>query len=185
MIKSIIFGIISFIVAIGILLLFIWDTSLNNELIATKEELAITVQNFELESKKTNQLGAELHQTTKKLAAADTTIADLKAVEYELVYMGEFKITYYCDERYDHICGGNGVTASGQPTEIEWTAAADWSVLPSGSVIYIDGVGFREITDVGGSVKGNHIDVLVPKHDIALDFGIEYEEVWLLVKKDS
>ena len=108
------------------------------------------------------------------------------STEYELVYMGDFKITYYCDEEYKHICGyGDHMTASGKSTEIGWTAAADWDVLPNGSVVYIEGIGFREISDVGGAVNGKHIDVLVEEHNEALDFGTDHEGVWLLIKKGS
>jgi 3D (Asp-Asp-Asp) domain-containing protein len=120
-----------------------------------------------------------------ELYAANVIIADLKSEDYDLVYIGDFTITYYCDERYSHICGGNGVTASGKQTEVGVTAAADWSVLPKGSQIYIEGIGFREVQDVGGGVNGNHIDVLVQSHDEALSLGTSSEGVWLLVKTNS
>lgn len=183
MFRSIIFGILTISIAILILYLFVYGAHLHQAWMATQEELTIAVENLKLESRKSSELGVELNKTTKELANANVTISDLKAIEYELVYIGDFKITYYCDERRTHICGGNGITASGKPTEVGWTVAADWSVLPNGSLIYIDGVGFREVQDVGGGVKERHIDVLVQEHDEALDFGVEYEEVWLLVKK--
>ena len=185
MIRSIIFGILAISIAILILYLFAWGTHLNQELLATQDELAITVENLKLESRKSSELGVELNKTTKELTSANATISDLKTIEYELVYIGDFKITYYCDERRAHICGGNGITASGKPTEVGWTVAADWSVLPNGSLIYIDGGGFREVQDVGGAVKERHIDVLVQEHSEALDFGVEHEDVWLLVKKGT
>jgi 3D (Asp-Asp-Asp) domain-containing protein len=119
------------------------------------------------------------------LAEAMATVANLKSEEYEIIYMGEFKITYYCDELGSHVCGGNGVTASGEQTVVGITAAADWSILPQGSKVYIESVGFREIQDVGGGVKGNHIDVLVETHQDAIDLGTHDEGVWLLVKKES
>lgn len=120
-----------------------------------------------------------------KLLVATYDLDTLKSDEYELVNLGEFKITYYCDQRYDHICGGNGITKSGKPTEVGVTAAADWSVLPKGSIVYIEGIGFREIQDVGGAVKSNHIDVLVRDHSEALKLGVDTESVWILVKKTS
>lgn len=119
-----------------------------------------------------------------KLDKANQTIADLTGDEYELVYLGDFKITYYCDESREHICGhGNNMTASGKPTEVGWSAAADWGVLPNGSIVYINGIGWREICDVGGSVNGKHIDVLVSDHSTALQLGVGTENVWILVKK--
>lgn len=185
MIKNIIFCVVSLLFAIAILFTFVWATSLRDELTVAQAELIAVNGNLLLERRKMSELGIELDRATKELGAANATISDLKAIEYELVYMGDFKITYYCDERRNHICGGNGVTASGKETEVGVTAAADWNVLPNGSVVYIDGVGFREITDVGGAVNGNHIDVLVQGHNEALDRGVEHQDVWLLIKKGS
>lgn len=119
------------------------------------------------------------------LADAMATVSNLKSEEYEIIYMGEFKITYYCDARHEHICGGNGITASGEQTVVGITAAADWAILPQGSKVYIESVGFREIQDVGGGVNDNHIDVLVETHQDAIDLGTHNEGVWLLIKKDS
>jgi 3D (Asp-Asp-Asp) domain-containing protein len=149
--------------------------SANESLSAYQSDLAMTRDALISEQDKNSWLQADLD-------AANTTIADLKNTEYELVYIGDYKITYYCDGRYPHICGGNGVTASGKPTEVGVTAAADWSVLPKGSKVYIEEIGFREIQDVGGSVNGRHIDVLVYGHQEALDFGTDNKGVWLLVQ---
>lgn len=147
------------------------------------EELDSVIENLELERTKSEKLAVQLEHATKSLATANDTISDLKNTEYKLVYMGGFKITHYCDEEFEHVCGyGDHLTASGKATEVGWTAAADWDVLPNGSVVYISSVGFRKITDVGGAVNGRHIDVLVEKHDEALDLGTSYEDVWILVK---
>lgn len=157
----------------------------NRLLLKTQEELAVTAENLQLECEKSSQLAVQLEHATKSLDTANDTISALKNTEYKLVYMGDFKITYYCDEEFEHICGyGDHLTASGKSTEVGWTAAADWSVLPEGSVVYISGVGFREITDVGGAVKGERIDVLVEKHDEALGSGTSFEDVWLLIKNN-
>ena len=98
--------------------------------------------------------------------------------------MGEFKYAYYCNEPYEHICGcGLGITASGKPTEVGWTVAADTSVLPMGSIIYVEGIGFREVEDVGGAVKGNHIDILLDTHSKCFEQTLVNGGVWILVKK--
>ena len=158
----------------------------NEELQSVRTELNSVVENLYVESTKSEQLAAELDSMTKSLAEANETILALKSIEYELVYIGKFKVTYYCDDKYEHICGyGDHMTASGKPTEIGWTAAADWDVLPNGSVVYISGVGFREIADVGGAINGKHIDVLVEKHNEALDLGASNKDVWCLIKKGS
>lgn len=182
------------------------NEQLNQELVSTQHSLQVTLEKYnalqnefmaiqeslQVESEKTvglnneiNKILEELNNVNTKLEDANTTISVLQNNEYELVYVGDYKITYYCDERYDHQCGGNGLTAMGTPTVIGVSAAADWSVLPKGSTVYINGIGWREIQDVGGSVKGKHIDVLVETHSEALDLGMDYEGVWLLVKKGS
>lgn len=139
------------------------------ELIETKKNLDQVIVDYGL-------LEQEFNDASK-------TITDLKNEEYELIYIGDFKISYYCNELYLHTCGGTGTTASGKRTEVGVTAAADWSVLPKGSMVYIENVGFREIQDKGGAVKGNHIDVLVDLHSEAQQLGIDSEGVWLLIKK--
>lgn len=161
-----------------------------DELTIATNELKTTKENLQAETEKTAGLNDELaklqtefENINEELEVANTTINDLKDTEYELVYLGNYKITYYCDERYPHICGGNGVTASGKKTNVGVTAAADWSVLPKGSKVYISGIGWRTIQDVGGSVKGKHIDVLVGTHSEALQCGTDNEGVWLLVKR--
>ena len=161
---------------ICVVVLWIMWVSYNIKYDALNNKLTTTQENLQVETEKTTEL-------TKELSAANEIIADLKDNEYKLVYMGEFKITHYCDQRYDHICGGNGMTASGKPTDIGWTAAADWDVLPKGSVIYISGIGFREVQDVGGAVNNKHVDVLVEHHSDAMNLGIKYKDVWVLVKK--
>ena len=128
-------------------------------------------------------LQENINITQDELNEANKTIEDLKNDEYELVYLGEYKITYYCDERHSHVCGGTGVTKSGKPTEVGVTAGADLSILPIGSQVYIQGIGFREIQNTGSGVGGNHIDVLVSTHDEAINKGVKNDGVWLLIKK--
>lgn len=156
----------------------------SEELTATQNELANTNERLRIEEEKVVEMSENVGRISAELDAANATIETLSSDEYKLVYMGEFKISYYCDQRFNHICGGSGVTASGKPTEVGMTAAADWDVLPRGSMVYINGVGFREIQDVGGGVNGNHVDVLVETHDEAINLGTDQEGVWLLVKNN-
>lgn len=155
------------------------------QLTTTKEDLYVYKEAYE-EALADAQYEYEINEYLEMdLAEAMATVANLKNEEYEIIYMGDFKITYYCDARHEHICGGNGVTANGEQTVVGITAAADWSILPQGSKVYIESVGFREIQDIGGGVNGNHIDVLVETHQDAIDLGTHNEGVWLLVKKES
>jgi 3D (Asp-Asp-Asp) domain-containing protein len=89
-----------------------------------------------------------------------------------------FKATAYCscekccdkdpsDEWY-------GITATGK--RARWgTVAVDKRIIKLGSRLRIEGFPdtiFRA-EDVGGAIKGNHIDVWFPSHREALKFGVQ------------
>ena len=151
-----------------------------------QEELDLAVENLYLEYEKSDLLAAELDDVTTKLGVANETISALKSIEYELVYMGEFKLTHYCVENRSHICGnGDGLTATGTQITVGRTIAVDPKVIPYGAQVYIEGYGWRVAEDCGGAVKSKHIDIAVETHSNALSMGVKNGGVWILVKKDS
>jgi len=87
---------------------------------------------------------------------------------------------YSPDERS---CGkwADGITASGMSV---WTngmklVAADRSV-PFGTILTIPGYnGERpvQVLDRGGAIRGNRLDLLYPRHEIALQWGVQDLEV--------
>lgn len=86
--------------------------------------------------------------------------------------IGAYTITYYCCEKYPHVCNAGPPyrTATGtQPTPGR-TIAVDPSVIPLGSHVVIDGHEYMA-EDTGGGVGGNHIDICVQKHKEALQKG--------------
>ena len=97
----------------------------------------------------------------------------------ELVSLGVWKITYYCCEPYEHICGdGDGLTATGIPVS-PGIVAVDPEVIPYGTTVVIDGVEYLA-ADCGGGIKGDRIDIAVPTHQEALKLGVQYKEVWMI-----
>ena len=100
----------------------------------------------------------------------------------DVEYAGIFKCTAYCTEEYAHICGeGHGITSSGAKVQPGVTAAADISILPYGTVVYIENVGLRVIQDTGSAVKGNKLDVCVNTHEEALSWsGYGSRRVWIV-----
>lgn len=92
--------------------------------------------------------------------------------------LGKFRISFYCP---CSICNGSShnITASGTPLSVGTTVAVDPSVIPLGSRIYIDGIGWRTAQDTGGAIRGDEIDVLVSSHSEAYDNGIVYRDVYL------
>lgn len=67
---------------------------------------------------------------------------------------------------------GYGITASGLIAKPLHTIAVDPKLIPLGSLVYIDGIGYRVAEDVGGAIQGHHIDVYFPSDDQARVFGI-------------
>ncbi|MEG2414629.1 MAG: 3D domain-containing protein [Kiritimatiellia bacterium] len=63
-----------------------------------------------------------------------------------------------------------GLTASGRKARTG-TAAVDRSLFPLGTVFYVPGYGYARGEDVGGAIKGNHIDLWFPSHQAALEWG--------------
>lgn len=94
--------------------------------------------------------------------------------------IGKFKITRYCA---CSICNGAenafGKTASGTALTPNVTIAVDPKVIPLGTKVYIEGIGWRIAQDTGGAIKGNRIDLLVSSHAQAMDEGVTYNKVFL------
>ncbi len=91
--------------------------------------------------------------------------------------LGVFTVTYYC--ACEHCCGGwsGGPTASGAYPVADWTVAADPEVLPLGTHIYINGHEYC-VEDTGSGVSGNHIDIYVNDHSVAVNNGVASAEVF-------
>lgn len=95
-------------------------------------------------------------------------------------YSGEFKVSYYCACK--QCCGKtDGITASGVKAEEGITVAADTSMFPFGTKIYIVGIGERTVQDKGGAIKGNKIDVYVKSHDRIPKVGVHNASVWVVM----
>jgi 3D (Asp-Asp-Asp) domain-containing protein len=65
------------------------------------------------------------------------------------------------------------------------TVAADWRILPPGSIVYIDGIGRRTVEDKGAAVQGYHIDLYMPQLKDAQQFGKQYRKVWIIRKGED
>ena len=86
-------------------------------------------------------------------------------------------VTFYCAEQYPHICGtGDGIARDGTPVLPWGTCAVDPNVIPLGSTVLVDlgdGEGLRTLVANDTGVRGNHIDLCVPTHAEALEFGVK------------
>ncbi len=81
--------------------------------------------------------------------------------------LGTFKLTSYCT---GHCCNGKwgNTTVLGGPIIPGQTIAVDSRIIPIGTWVYINipGQGWQKFRaeDVGGGVKGQHIDIAVLHH---------------------
>ena len=162
---------------------------LNNEYqlrCEVENELSAVYEKLQIEAKKSIKLNDDIAAIKAELDETKTTIANLKNDEYKLIYIGDYKLTHYCTEKREHICGtGTGVTATGAQVDAGRTVAVDPKVIPYGTKIYIEGYGWRVAEDCGGAVKGNHLDIAVKSHSQAMSMGTKTGGVWILVKQNS
>lgn len=127
-----------------------------------------------LESKKENN-------TVKNKEVKEDEFIERKTEESNLISLGEFKLTAYCP---CSICCGKwscSPTASGVMPTVNHTIAVDTSVIPFGTKVVINGVTYIA-EDTGSSIKGSKIDIYFNSHQDALNFGVQYAEVFIINK---
>ena len=87
------------------------------------------------------------------------------------------KITAYT--KNDKGMDGLGITTSGEMVQEGRTIAADKSI-PFGTEIYIPELGEQfVVTDRGGSIKGDRLDLFMESRKDAMKFGVKRLEVWI------
>ena len=79
-----------------------------------------------------------------------------------------------------------GITSSGA-TVRPGTIAADPSIYPYGTIMYIPGYGYGRVEDTGGAIKGRHIDLYRPIHIYARKWGSQRlkVKVWLPLAEEQ
>lgn len=109
--------------------------------------------------------------------------------EIEPVNLGEFKLTAYCS--CSKCCGkwaenrpldanGNEIVygASGDRLTAGYSVAVDPTVIPYGTKLLINGQEY-EAQDCGGAIKNKRIDVYFNNHADAVQFGVQYADIFL------
>ena len=117
---------------------------------------------------------------------ANTEMAKQEPIEEkkEHASLGEFKLTAYCP--CEKCCGiwaynrPNGVVygAIGEELKEGYSIAVDPSVILYGTEVVINGKTYKA-QDCGGAIKGNRIDVYFNDHDDALEFGVQYADIFI------
>lgn len=113
---------------------------------------------------------------------ASTAIQNLQCKQVELVSLGDFTLTAYCD---CEDCQGPwvGITALGTSPTSNYTIAVDPDIIPLGSTVIINGKEYCA-EDTGSAIIGNKIDIFVNSHDEC--FEEEYNQtVEVYLKKEG
>ena len=100
--------------------------------------------------------------------------------EKELVYAGNYKLTFYCP--CELCCGPNaqGITASGTVATEGRTVSADVAKLPLGTRIYIEDMGEYVVEDTGSVIQGNILDIYKSSHADCIEAGVQYRDVYII-----
>lgn len=69
-----------------------------------------------------------------------------------------------------------GITASGTEAR-HGTIAADTNIFPFGTVMYVPDYGYGRVEDIGGKVRGYHIDLFFKDHSAAMEWGRQTKKV--------
>ena len=103
--------------------------------------------------------------------------ADVAIEEPKEKNLGKFKLTAYCSCK--KCCGKtDGITSTGTKATQGRTIAVDPKVIGYGSKVKINGKEYIA-EDCGSAIKSNHIDVFFNNHQDALDFGVQYANVYI------
>ncbi len=143
---------------------------------STKQEEPVTASSETATPAAEKTAAAE--QEVQAVAAEEATSAEtVEATDEKGTSLGSFVVTAYSD---CEICQGKwvGTTATGVAPQAGVTIAVDPKVIPLGTRVYIEGVGWRIAQDTGGAVKGKRIDLFLESYQAALNWGRQTKEVW-------
>ena len=92
-------------------------------------------------------------------------------LQYKKKISGVKAVSYYYE--------GNPRGAYGLPCEYG-TCAVDSSVIPLGSLLYIEGYGYAVANDVGSAIKGNIVDLYMEKNSQCMAWGARKVNVYII-----
>ena len=108
----------------------------------------------------------------------------IQDINFPADFKGSYVLTAYCPCRK---CVGRKKivrTSTGLKPTVNRTIAVDPTVIPYGSIVYIEGLGYYIAEDCGGNIKNNRIDIYVATHEEAVSFGKQNRNVWIMEKEN-
>ena len=192
-----IFSVICMIITILFSFFIVWNSF---KLLAEVEKMTYSIESeaqklYEIKDFSLNEAVCDVTEEKnggveqEKNIVAETDEA-LVILENKKESLGEFKLTAYCscekccgewalnrpkDENGKDIVYGSTGTILVAGTSI----ATDPSVIPYGSQVEINGHIYTA-HDTGGAIQGNRIDVYFDSHQDALNFGVQYADIYLV-----
>ncbi|OMD66886.1 hypothetical protein BSK50_30380 [Paenibacillus odorifer] len=156
-----------------IFLSLIFTFALAQSNIQTANEIRESKNTMPIEKKVVQTVKAEKEKEAVKVKPKAVTVETKKEDIEEVwhTYKATAFTNHYASTGKNKGDKDYGITATGEPTKEGVTIAADWSVLPPNTVVYIQNIGYRTVTDRGGGVKGKHIDLYFESERDALEFG--------------
>lgn len=112
------------------------------------------------------------------LSASSYKHEEIHKLVNDRVFLGSFKLTAYCGCSECSGKWGNG-TATGTVAKENWTIAVDPDIIPYGTMVII-GNNIYCAEDCGGAIVGNKIDIYHKSHEEAVEFGVQYADVFVL-----
>ncbi len=154
------------------------ETIENAEAEETVEPMETTVVEEVVEETKPKEVMEKPKQEQSNKDGFNKNTDKSKQEESNLVYMGRFKLTAYCACK--SCCNKtDGITASGTKAKQGRTIAVDPKQIPYGTKVVINGHTYVA-EDCGGSIKNNRIDIFFDSHKEALNFGVQYADVYIV-----
>lgn len=161
-----------------------WYKTINGNYVlaslTTTEKPATTTTTTKATTTTTTTTKSTTKATTKSTTEPVST-SKTKIDGKNMVSLGTFKCTFYGPQLLPD-GSYSTTTATGTKCTQGRTIAADWSVLPAGTVIYVKndplgGDGYYTVEDKGGGVRGRMIDIYV---DNGEEWGTTSVEVYIV-----
>lgn len=131
------------------------------------------IQNLQYQSMLEKQ--TEKYTELMKEAQPDIT-------EFPNKKLGRFVLSWYSPKELGKEVASQLRTSTGTIPKEGRTIAVDPSVIPYGSLVYIQGYGYFIAEDCGGAIKQNRIDVYTNSYEKAIQQGKKVANVWILGK---
>ena len=95
--------------------------------------------------------------------------------------LGRFALSWYSPKELGKPANKLRTSTGTIPKEGR-TIAVDPSIIPYGSIVYIQDYGYFIAEDCGGAIKQNRIDIYTNSHEYAIQQGRKVAQVWVLGK---